>query len=184
MPEFSLGSGWLLASLRWILYIVLAVVALVALWRSRQQVAAAIAGLVQALRDFWARLWGGRKKEKEEAEEEQATPPPPPRFADFTDPFASGMAGRYAPEELVRYTFEAMEAWARERGVTRPADQTPFEFARCVGARVPSLAQGAQRLAELYNQAAYAPGSVSARQVEPLRRVWQLMQTTGAAVPP
>ena len=47
------------------------------------------------------------------------------RFADFSDPFAAGTAGRYPPEELVRYTFEALEAWARDNGQPRLPEQTP-----------------------------------------------------------
>jgi len=181
MPQVSLGlsSGWLLAMVRWILYIVLTVVVIVWLWKSRAQVAAALRDFLKALRDLWAGLFGGRKQQEEELNAQQAAPSLPPPFASFVDPFTSGMVNRYSPEELVRYSFEALEAWARERGCARPPDQTAHEFARCVAGRAPRLDKGARNLAELYNQAAYAPGTVRAKQIEPLRRLWQLMQTTG-----
>ncbi len=182
MPEFSLGlsSGWLMALLRWILYIVLAVVGLIWLWRSRRQVATAILGLLRAIRNFWASLFGGRSGLAEKAEAAQVTVTPLPRFAAFSDPFADGTAARLGPEELVRYTFQAMEAWARERGRVRPPEQTAFEFAQSVAACAPALAMGARRLAELYSQAAYAPRTLDARQVAMLEELWRQMRAAAA----
>ena len=96
-----------------------------------------------------------------------------PRFADYNDPFAAGMAGRYRPEELVRYTFEALEAWARDTAMSRLPDQTPHEFARSLAAMASSLAADAGYLAELYCQVAYAHATPPAASVGRLSHLWQ-----------
>ena len=103
------------------------------------------------------------------------------RFADFRDPFAEGVAGRYRPEELVRYTFEALEAWARDHGHPREPEQTPHEFTRRLAAQVSPLADDAARLADLYCQAAYASGTLPAGQVARLSELWQHLRTAADA---
>jgi hypothetical protein len=184
LPRIELGSGWWATLLRWLLYAALAGIALVWAWRNREMVAAAFRDMLQVLRDLWSRLFGGSRAEPQPAEPEQATPapPPPPRFSAYTDPFATGTADRMAPDELVRYTFEATEAWARDCGCPREPDQTPHEFARMLAARAPQLAGGVRRLAELYSQAAYAPGTLPARRVMILRELWHDLGTVRAGL--
>ena len=138
------------------------------------------------LADIWNWLFGGKPREAAEtAAEEAANQRPLPRFADYKDPFATGVAGRYRPEELVRYTFEALEAWARDAGHSRLPDQTPHEFARSLGAEATSLAADAGYLAELYCQVAYAHAAPTAASVGRLAQLWGEMRTaiTRQAVP-
>jgi hypothetical protein len=77
---------------------------------------------------------------------------------------------------LVQYTFEALEAWARDNGQPRPPEQTPHEFARSVGSSLSSLADDARHLADLYCQVAYAPGSLPAASATRLSHLWQEMR--------
>jgi hypothetical protein len=79
------------------------------------------------------------------------------------------------PAQLVRYTFEALEAWARERVVARPPEQTPLEFAHELGQRVPALAKDVASTAELYVRVAYARKNPSREAVEVLERLWRRM---------
>ena len=99
------------------------------------------------------------------------------QFADFTDPFASGMAATWPPEELVRYTFAALEAWARDHGCPRQPEQTPHEFARCLASNLSPLADEARRLADLYCQVAYAPGTLPAASIVGLPQLWHYLAT-------
>ncbi|NUQ62857.1 MAG: DUF4129 domain-containing protein [Pirellulales bacterium] len=185
LPRIELGSGWWVTLFRWLLYAVLAAVALVWAWRNRQTVFAAIGGMLQALRDLWNRLFGGAKPEEKLAEPEPvAKGPPPRRFADYSDPFATAGSPRIPPDELVRYTFEAVEAWARDHGFPRQPDQTPHEFARAIAAQAPQLDLHARRLAELYSQAAYAPGTLPRGRVSPLRELWRELQRADATPQP
>ena len=50
-------------------------------------------------------------------------------FSSFQDPFAAGTAERFTPQQLVNYSFEALQAWAAERDCGRSDEQTPLEFA-------------------------------------------------------
>ncbi len=163
--------------LKWILYLALAVLIAWAVWKNRNELLAALRDFRQMLADLWNRLFGGKAREVEKAAAEEAKKARPlPRFADYTDPFASGAAGRYRPEELVRYTFEALEAWARDVGRPRLPDQTPHEFARCLAAEAAPLAADAGYLAELYCHVAYAHATPAAASVARLSQLWQGMR--------
>jgi hypothetical protein len=184
LPRFSLphGTSALTAMFKWLLYAVLAAIVIYAIWKNRAELLAALRDLRQSLADLWHRLFGGKTREAEQAAaEEMARAKPQRRFADFTDPFATGTAGRYPPEELVRYTFEALEAWARDAGHSRLPDQTPHEFARGLAADVSSMADDTRLLADLYCQVAYAPGTLQSVMVTRLPRLWQEMR---AAIQP
>lgn len=150
------------------------------LWKSRERVLAAIRQLLDELRDFWARLFGSRKRAGESVEEDTATQPQHRPFSEYVDPFASGLTRQYSAQQLVRYTFEALEAWARENDCAREPDQTPREFARRVATRETSLAEGVKTLAGLYSRVAYASGRPSAKAIEPLAEFWRRMRATAA----
>ncbi|HUT88385.1 MAG TPA: DUF4129 domain-containing protein [Thermoguttaceae bacterium] len=161
--------------LKWIFYGVLLLVIGYWLWRSRADLLAAMRSFLQELREFWQRLFGGRAGAADQAAESGEGPQAPTHrpFADFPDPFATGMADRCSPEELVRYSFEALEAWAREHGWARGPEQTPHEFAHDLGTRVHSLSQDVRRLADLYCRVAYASDTLSRTSVAPLKQLWQ-----------
>ena len=167
--------------LKWMIYWVLGMVGVYWLWTQRDKILSAINNMGQWLIDLWNSLFGGKVHYEEgDAEQPGRKIAPPRRFADFTDPFALGTAGSFSPEELVRYTFEALEAWALDRGQPRLPDQTPHEFARALGAQVTSLADDAGRLAELYCQAAYAHGTLPPKSAARLAHVWQTMRAEPA----
>jgi Domain of unknown function (DUF4129) len=165
-PSFSVGS-WAIDLLKWVFYGVVCVIALVWAWRHRAELVAWLAALFSG--------WGGLFGNKRDRSDAVAIPVRQKSFLEFTNPFASGDAGRYAPEELVRYSFEALEAWARDNGWPRTTDQTAFEFARQMGSKFEPLATPARRLAELYSSAAYSAGRLPPSSAEPLRSLWEAM---------
>ncbi|HTU22824.1 MAG TPA: DUF4129 domain-containing protein, partial [Gemmataceae bacterium] len=107
-----------------------------------------------------------------EQEEEKLRERP---FASFRNPFTGGRS-RMAMPELIRYTFAAVQAWARERDLGRQLGETPLEFAGRVGAEVPALEKDLERLAILYARAVYARGGVPADSLETLRQFWQRLE--------
>lgn len=169
MPSFG-------AALKWLLYLALAVLIGWAAWTNREGLLAAIRDFRQMLVDLWNWLVGRKVSEAEVAAEEAAKRPPLPRFADYKDPFATGAAGRYPPGELVRYTFEALEAWARDTGCPRFPDQTPHEFVRSLAAEATPFATDAAYLAELYCHVAYAHATPTPANVGRLAQLWQGMR--------
>ena len=84
------------------------------------------------------------------------------------------MAQRVTIAELIRYTFDAMEAWATDRKCGREEGQTPAEFAVHLGRRIPDFGPQAKSLAMIYNQAAYSDESVGDCRKQ-LATMWQHM---------
>ena len=176
-PPFDVAA-MLVGLFKWLLYTVLIVLGAWLLWTHRYEVMAAFSSLGQWLADLWHNLFGGKAERTEKAAAEAGPKAPPAkRFADFTDPFAAGTAGSYPPEELVRYTFEALEAWARDQGYPRQPEQTPHEFTRGLASHVAALTDGVGRLAELYCQVAYAPGTLSLQSVARLSHLWATLRS-------
>ena len=133
--------------------------------------------LLDSLRNFWANLFGGRQQTVEEEqpnekEEEKLREQP---FASFRNPFAGGR-NRMAVPELIRYTFAAVQAWARKRDLGRQDGETPQEFAERIGAEVPALENDLDRLAVLFARAVYARGGLPADSLEVLRQFWQRLE--------
>jgi hypothetical protein len=159
-----------------------AIVVAYAVWKNREALWKGFCDFVQFFIDLWHNLFGGKQRLAKAVTEAEAKKKRLPRFADFRDPFAEGVAGRYPPAELVRYTFDALEAWARDRGIPRSPDETPHEFARTVAASVPALGSDAVQLADLYSQVAYAPFTLPAGNAAQLSQLWQIMRAEALPV--
>ncbi len=151
-------------------------------WKHHQQVLAAIRQLLNDLRDLLAWLLGGRRQREQSAEEtaakRQSTTAKP--FSSYQDPFASGAARSHSTEQLVRYTFEALEAWAREQRCPRSDEQTPLEFARQLAVVHPQLGVNAQQLADLYSRVAYGHQSITRDRCTVLQELWRHMLSTAS----
>ncbi len=177
-PSTSMAAsllGWLASMVKWILYGVLALVGLYLLRRHWAQ-------LVDFLAKLWAELlslFGIKPKPTpDKADESDRSVVRDIRpFASFVNPYASGAAGRMSPPQLVRYTFEALEAWSREQVVERPPSQTPMEFADELGRRVPTLAQDVAQTAQLYMHIAYSRKTPSRDRLDVLERLWRQLSS-------
>ncbi|MCB9938389.1 MAG: DUF4129 domain-containing protein [Planctomycetaceae bacterium] len=174
--QFGGGIGTLLKLLYWL--IVILIVAWF-LWKYWAQVRDAVRNFIQAMREFWARLFGGSVAPATETLEEAVDTAAPPRpFSDFPDPFRSGLAKQLPLDQLIKYSFEAFEAWSRERGFTRRRDETPHEFAQHVAQSGTGVSQEAIRLAELYSRAAYSRETMPQASGQLLQQLWQRLSAT------
>ncbi|MBW3541496.1 MAG: DUF4129 domain-containing protein [Planctomycetes bacterium] len=176
-------ADWIGRLVKIILYAILIGVVLYFLiryWRS----------ILETLARLWAELkslFGGRarrqRKRRGPGGEEFADEAPPPRpFAWYDNPFLTGAAGRMSPDDLVVYTFQALEAWGRDQGHARNRDQTPLEFAADLGRHSPELANEARQTARLYAHVVYGERAPSENCREILQQVWRKMTDT-ARVP-
>ncbi len=154
-------------------WVVIGLLLIFFLWRYWSQVIRAIRDFVSAIRQWWQRWTGREAAAVDEGAISAAAGPAPPRFAEFVNPFVSGAAERASPDELIKYTFEAFEAWGREHGVPRVPEQTAHEFARAVARRSTPLSKHALQLADLYNWSAFAKERVPQGSVDSLRKFWQ-----------
>jgi hypothetical protein len=176
LPEWSRDLGNVL---KWVVGILIALVVLFLLLRSGLKFLANFTNwarrLLNALQALWRdllSLFRGRAKTgAEQAAAAKAKKPRP--FASFQDPFAWGTAEEMPLAELVRYSFEAMQAWAAEHDLERQAGETPLEFVERIGQETPALEHDAQRLAGLYVRLAYARGTLNRSCLDSLRRFWQ-----------
>jgi hypothetical protein len=137
---------------------------------------------LQELRDFWSRLF--KKKPKPalspSALVESATVDTGktlPGFQQFQNPFASGAAKQWPPERVVRYTYEAFEAWSRDQQCSREPEQTVLEFAHATGQQYQPLATDVIQLATLYSQLAYAGVTVSQSAAMTLSGLWDKLNS-------
>jgi hypothetical protein len=169
----SLGDGLKIA-----FYVLLALVIGYLAWRNREAVAWGVADFWRAVGTFLASLFGGRRATSGDGEPDEAlSTARRSTFADFSDPFLGGRAAKLAPVELVRYTFEAFEAWAGDRGRPRTPDQTPQELVRsALPPQTPMYAE-ARQMAQLYSEAAYASTTLSRDAAARLQSLWQMMRT-------
>ncbi len=175
LPRVASGLG---NFLKLVFLAVLVAALLVAAWKYRSEIHTALAQLMADLLRLWASLWGGRPSAENAAESSPGPPtgPPLPTFASFADPFATGRAERYSTEQLVQYSFEALEAWGRDHGCPRGSEQTPLEFARDLSAIHTSLARETQVLAELFSRMVYGRERIATRWRDDLRRLWQQLR--------
>jgi hypothetical protein len=175
-------SEWAAQLAKMLKWVVLAVFALVVGFLLLRALLAFLANftgwarrLLDSLRAFWEALWRrGSRDAPGDLGHEVARPPPMP-FRSFRDPFLSGKARRMSVPELVRYTFEALEAWAFERGLPRQAGETPLEFGKRLVAEVPALEVAARRLVGYYAGLAYARAALTDDCRPSLRHLWQVL---------
>ncbi len=179
-PDLSVVTKTMMSLGKWIFYGVLIGLALWWLVANWSNLPVWLSSLINAWRDFWGSLFGKRRQ----TEDGSASPAAPKKsFLEFSDPFASGVYGQYPPAELVRYTFEAFEAWARDNGWPREPDQTAYEFARQVATHAEHLAAPGRTLADLYSRVAYSPSSLPTATVDQLRTFWQALAQRGTVMP-
>jgi len=183
----SIASS-LATALKWIVFAVLAVIVAIYLFRHGLRYFANFMTwaqkLLAALDAFWQRLFGWWKPQGESAHDEleQAKKEPPPRpFSSFANPFRDGAVRNRSPEELVRYSFEALEAWGREHDLSRTPEETALEFARRIGQSTPPLDADVKRLAGLYVWAAYAQGSLGQTSIPTLQQFWERLESVTEA---
>ena len=100
----------------------------------------------------------------------------PQPFATFSNPFQGTL--KMSPREVIHYSFQALEAWAYEKGIERRDDQTPNEFTREVALNAQTIGTNIEQLGKLYSQEAYAPNSVASSHLPELQTFWSVLLTT------
>ena len=173
--SISSSFGGVFGVLKILFYIVAGLLLLFLIWKYRVQILQAINDILSQLRA----LFGGKKTTADEDENANtAAVARPPRFAEFRDPFLSDQHKRMPPEELVRYTFAAFEAWARDRGRPRTLDCTPQELINVAVEPKTPLFDEARRMVRMYGEVAYASRRIPRETANELSDIWQLMRAT------
>ena len=133
--------------------------------------------LLNAFHTWWTNLWKmleQKSETRDETAEAEAARHRP--FASFDDPFVTGASDQMKPEALLRYTFAAFEAWARDRDIPREQGETPFEFVERISNEAPALETDARRMVNLYAGIAYAGQKLDNEGLDTLREFWKMLK--------
>lgn len=160
----SMGSFFsgIVSLIKFLLFAVMLVIVLVFLWNNWAMIAA-----------WWANLFGTTSPKQQSAipVAERAPGVPPRPFSSFRNPFGV----ESDPRQIVVVTFQAFEAWMRERGSARERDETPDEFVRRIQSQPSTLSGPARRLADAYNRVVYGRGNAGEKDLEAAKQLWQTM---------
>ena len=180
-PSILPSLGALATFLKWVVFTILVLAVLFFLLRSGLKFLANFTNwakqLLAALDAWWKSLFSRKKPAAKAAEVPSPRRPRPRPFSAFSNPFTNGTAAQFSPDEIATYTFEALEAWAWERGLGRELEETPLEFAQRLGAEVPALESEARGLAGMYARVAYARGRLATSSLKLLGQFWQRLET-------
>ncbi len=168
--------------LKWIVFAILGLAVLFFLLRSGLQFLANFSDwarrLLDALRNFWANLFGGRKRRTagvsplvEDAADQPKRPSP---RSPIHSPVGKA-AWRRAGVDSLHLRGRAGVGARASISAGNPARRRWSSPTR-VGAEVPALEADLHRLADLYARAVYARGGLPGNSVEVLRRFWQRLE--------
>ena len=172
MPEIpSLG---ILGKIFQILFWVVVGLALIYyLIKNHKALLTALKEMITGFLDWLSSVFAGTQAEPliEEQVPEAVSLPLVAPFRSFHNPFT--MNTQMNLNELVQYSFKALESLGYELGISRDEDQTPNEFIQAIANHITPLGQSAQRLGRHYSLAAYAPGMLNQSCLEDLKTFWQ-----------
>ncbi|MGB8369704.1 MAG: DUF4129 domain-containing protein [Limisphaerales bacterium] len=133
-----------------------------------------LAALAQFFRDL---LQFGSRVKRTTAKREERTPRQRP-FAAYLSPFLTGKDKSWTAEELILYSYEALQAWAVEQGIQSQPQQTAREFCLLLGETFPDAAAELNRLSFLYGHAAYGNAVPAGCDLEPVKKLWRYLSAS------
>jgi hypothetical protein len=180
-PQTGGGLEKIAGAVKWLVFAIIAVLVVFGLFFGVLRYLAPFTDWARrwldGIRAWWASLFGGSGRARRVAAEAVGPTAPvrPPPFSAFSNPFADGTAEQRDPAELIAYTFEALDAWAWDRGAGREPAETPLEFARRLGEAFPDLAEAFGKLAGLYARMAYSDLPLPDATLATLEDGWEQM---------
>lgn len=168
-------TGFIAQLVKWLLYLGIALFVLWLIYRNRH-------ALLAAWRNLMARLFGRKRTSgANDADDVDTEPRQSYRpFRSYADPFLTGKADSMSNARLVAYTFEALEAWAREHGLERAVEETPGEFARRLARQTEAFGPELQTVITLYSRLAYANQAPRKDCREAVRLLWHQLAEAAA----
>jgi hypothetical protein len=150
--------------LRGLIYLVLIGVLLAFAWFQRHEIAKAWQAFLA-----WLRGEGVADELPNEVRNRRAPEKVYLPFSAFRNP----LGGRVEPREAVIVTYQAAEAWWRERGQPRRPEETPSEYSRRLRPENKSDHEALLRLTEAYNRIVYGDDTVQPPDLAAAAAVWK-----------
>jgi hypothetical protein len=141
--------------------------------------------IFSAIADFLRKLLDLTPAWRPAKRQEPAAPRPKIRpLSEYKNPFIAGKQHMMPPAEIIFYTYDFVQAWARERGIELHPEQTAREFCQEMAARSPELAREYRQLSYLYAYAAYSRSLPAHCDMDPLKELWRQLtwEQSNAAV--
>lgn len=143
------------------------------LFNRRELIAQALKSIVAAIAQFFRDLFGlGSFFKRSTLPAEKRNPNRQP-FAAYHNPFLSGNEATWTHAKLILYSYEALRAWAEEKGVAPRPQQTAREFCVELSGRFPEINPELSQLSSLYGQAAYTTSAAAGCDLEPVKKLWR-----------
>jgi hypothetical protein len=155
----------------------LAGAALIAAWwllRCRYLLWEIFRSCMEAIRDFFRQLLDlvpARKPSRPQAPDAPKRPRRP--LAEFKNPFFAGKEYSRPPEEIILYTYDALQSWTREHGIEPHPEHTAREFCEQTTQQLPELSAPLRHLSYLYAHVAYGEHLPPDCNLEPLAEIWR-----------
>jgi len=154
------------------------------LFRCRHLLLEIARSLSGAIADFFRKLLDLVPARRPAKPSEPGPPRPKLRpLAEYKNPFYAGQEHSRPPAEIIIYTYDAVQAWAREQGMELHPEQTAREFCQEMAARSPELAASCRQLSFLYAHAAYGLHLPAHCDLEPLKELWRQLTWNQANAP-
>ncbi len=163
--------------IKWIFYFLLIVALTWFLITRRKDLWRVIAGWLDTLRQWLHRIFGeSEKPQGSKGIQENRLPeqPLPVRFEEFRNPFAT--SGRMSPQQIVIYTFSAVEAWAQAQGYPRARHEPPDGFLARVAHHHAAVAEHLTLLAGSYQDVVYGGRGISQPRLRVLAELWAYLE--------
>jgi hypothetical protein len=157
---------------RLLLMLAAVIAAVWALVRFRKEIGRFIRAVIAAVRDFFRKLFRRRPRRGAPAAPADVTAVALEPFAAFQNPFVTGKAAIWPRERILRYTYEAIQAWAKEQGVVPRPEQTPREFCAQLVGCFPEIGPELEELSFYYAHVAFARQLPADFEPASLRPLW------------
>ena len=99
-------------------------------------------------------------------------------FAEYKNPFFTAKDYAWPPEQIILYSYEAVQVWAKEQGIAARPEETAREFCGRLSEHRPELDSQLDELARLYAHAAYGTKLPPNCDLEPIRELWRRLTTS------
>jgi hypothetical protein len=172
LPQLAGAAGAIYSWLKplfWLAVIVL--VAWLVLFRYREAIWQAFQNIWASILKFFADLFGGLGSAEKTAAAVSA-PPKVPSFKRFKNPFLTGGDRIWPPEQLIVYSYEALQSWAIDKVDSKGSPQTARELCEQLGTELPEAKTELDHLAYLYGHVVYGTTLPASYDPEKLRRIW------------
>ncbi|MDC0262317.1 DUF4129 domain-containing protein, partial [Planctomycetaceae bacterium] len=93
-------------------------------------------------------------------------------FAEYENPFTTGLAHRMSPDALVLYSEEAFRAFARESGIDTGEEITATEVGHEVTRQFPNLAESIRFLTTAHSRILYSSRPPTSFDITLLEQLW------------